>query len=126
MALQTAIGKARGLGSAREGTQHFKMQRLTAISNLVLLLWFVFALATLGDADYLAVRGWLSSPVSATLMILLLISTCYHARLGLQVVVEDYVHHEGAKIGALAAIQLVTFGLGIAGIVSVLMVATGL
>lgn len=125
MALQTAIGKVRGLGSAREGTQHFKMQRLTALSNVVLVLWFVFSVAALGDADYRAVRGWLASPVSATLMILLVVSTFYHARLGLQVVVEDYVHHEGAKIGALAALQLVTFGLGIACIVAVLMVASG-
>ncbi|MDX1541606.1 MAG: succinate dehydrogenase, hydrophobic membrane anchor protein [Geminicoccaceae bacterium] len=125
MALQTAIGKARGLGSAREGTGHFKMQRLTGMANVVLVLWFVFAAASLGSTDYVTVRAWLSSPVAATLMILLVISTFYHARLGLQVVVEDYVHHEGAKIGALAAIQLLTFGLGIASVVSVLMVAIG-
>ena len=125
MALQTAIGRVRGLGSARAGTQHFKMQRLTALGNLVLVLWFVFAAASLADSDYFAVRAWLSAPLSASLMILLVISTFYHARLGVQVVIEDYVHHEALKIGALALVQLLTFGLGTACVVAVLIVASG-
>lgn len=125
MSLQTAIGRVRGLGSARDGTNHWKMQRLTALSNLVLVTWFVFSVASLAGTDYLTVRAWLASPLAATLMILLVTSIFYHARLGLQVVVEDYVHHEGARIASLAAIQLLIFGLGIACIVSILMVASG-
>ncbi|HEX6145001.1 MAG TPA: succinate dehydrogenase, hydrophobic membrane anchor protein [Geminicoccaceae bacterium] len=125
MSLQTAIGKVRGLGSARDGTDHWKMQRLTALSNLLLVTWLVFSLASLDGTDYLTVRAWLASPIAAILMILLVISVFYHARLGLQVVVEDYVHHEGARIASLAAIQLLTFGLGIACIVAILMVASG-
>ena len=125
MALQTAIGRVRGLGSAREGTQHWKMQRLTALSNLLLVLWFVFSTASLAGSDYLSVRAWLESPMRATLMILLVISTFYHARLGLQVVIEDYVHHEGARVLSLAAVQLLTFGLGVACVVAVLVVASG-
>ena len=125
MSLQTAIGRVRGLGSAREGVGHWKLQRLTAISNFVLVLWFVFSAASLAATDYETVRGWLASPVSATLMILLVISTFTHARLGLQVVVEDYVHHEGLKIGSIALLHLIIFGLGVACVVAVLMVATG-
>lgn len=125
MALQTAIGRVRGLGSAREGTHHFKLQRLTALANLVLVLWFVFAAASLSGADYAAVRAWLAAPLSASLMILLVVSTFYHARLGVQVVIEDYVHHEGLKIGALALLQLATFGLGTASVVAVLIIASG-
>jgi succinate dehydrogenase / fumarate reductase membrane anchor subunit len=125
MALQTAIGRVRGLGSSGEGTQHFKMQRLTALANLVLVLWFVFAVASLEGTDYLSVRAWLASPVSASLMILLVISTFYHARLGVQVVIEDYVHHEALKLGVLALLQLLTFGLATACVVAVLIVASG-
>jgi succinate dehydrogenase / fumarate reductase membrane anchor subunit len=125
MALQTAIGRVRGLGSAREGVGHWKAQRLTAISNLVLMLWFVFAIASLGGTDYATVRAWLASPVSATLMVLFVISVFYHARLGVQVVIEDYVHHEGIKVVSLALLALAAFGLAVACIVAVLSVSFG-
>jgi len=125
MALQTAIGRVRGLGSAREGVGHWKAQRLTAIANLFLMLWFVFAIASLADTDYATVRSWLASPVSATLMVLFVISVFHHARLGVQVVIEDYVHHEGIKIVSLALLALATFGLAVACIVAVLSVSFG-
>lgn len=125
MALQTSIGKARGLGAARDGTAHFKLQRLTAISNLVLVLWFVFSLAALPGTGYEQVRAWLGAPLPAILMILLIISVFYHARLGLQVVIEDYVHHEGARVASLVAVTLVIFGLAVACIVAVLRVLLG-
>jgi succinate dehydrogenase / fumarate reductase membrane anchor subunit len=79
----------------------------------------------LAGAGYTEVRAWLAAPLPASLMILLVISTFYHARLGVQVVIEDYVHHEGAKIASLAAVTLITFGLAVACIVAVLKVATG-
>jgi succinate dehydrogenase membrane anchor subunit len=125
MALQSPIGRARGLGAARAGVGHWMRQRLTAIANVVLVLWFVFSAIALTGAGYAEVRTWLASPVSASLMILLIISTFYHARLGLQVVVEDYVHHEGAKVAALAAIPLVVFALAVTCIVAVLKVSIG-
>jgi succinate dehydrogenase / fumarate reductase membrane anchor subunit len=125
MAYRTPIAKVRGLGAARSGPQHWKMQRLTAISNVLLVLWFVFSAMALSGSDYGQVRVWLASPVTASLMVLLIISTFYHARLGLQVVVEDYVHHEGARIAALVAIALIVFALGVACIVAVLRVAVG-
>jgi succinate dehydrogenase / fumarate reductase, membrane anchor subunit len=125
MAYRTPIAKVRGLGAARSGLQHWKMQRLTAISNVLLVLWFVFSAMALSGSGYEEVRAWLASPVTATLMVLLIISTFYHARLGLQVIVEDYVHHEGARVASLVAIALVVFALAVACIVAVLRVAIG-
>ena len=125
MGVQSPIARVRGLGPAREGVGHWTRQRLTAISNIVLVLWFVFSAMALAGAGYEEVRAWLAAPVPASLMILLVISTFYHARLGVQVVIEDYVHHEGAKIASLAAVTLITFGLAVACIVAVLKVAIG-
>jgi succinate dehydrogenase / fumarate reductase, membrane anchor subunit len=125
MGVQSPIARVRGLGPAREGSNHWIRQRLTAISNIVLVLWFVFSAVALAGAGYEEVRAWLASPVPASLMILMVISTFYHARLGVQVVIEDYVHHEGAKIATLAAVTLITFGLAVACIVAVLKVSIG-
>lgn len=125
MAFRTPIARARGLGAARAGLSHWKMQRLTAISNLLLVLWFMFSAVTLSGSGYEQVRAWLASPVTASLMVLLIISTFYHARLGLQVVVEDYVHHEGLKMASIVAIVLIVLALAVACIVAVLKVAVG-
>jgi succinate dehydrogenase / fumarate reductase membrane anchor subunit len=125
MGMQSPIARVRGLGPAREGVGHWTRQRLTAISNLLLVLWFVFSAMALAGADYVEVRAWLASPLSASLMILLVISIVYHARLGVQVVIEDYVHHEGARIASLAALTLIAFGLAVACIVAVLKVSIG-
>ena len=89
------------------------------------MLWFVFSAMALAGADYLGVRAWLASPLSASLMILLVISIVYHAQLGVQVVIEDYVHHEGARIASLAALTLIACG-AVACIVAVLKVSIGL
>jgi succinate dehydrogenase / fumarate reductase, membrane anchor subunit len=125
MAQQTSIGKVRGLGAAHEGTEHFKLQRLTAIANIVLVLWFVFSLTALPGTGYEDVRGWLGRPLPAILMILLVISVVYHARLGVQVVIEDYVHPEGALVASLAVLNLVAVALAVACIVAVLKVMLG-
>jgi succinate dehydrogenase / fumarate reductase membrane anchor subunit len=125
MEFRTPIAKVRGLGAARAGLNHWKMQRLTAISNVLLVLWFMFSAMALSGSGYEQVRAWLASPLTASLMVLLIISTFYHARLGLQVVVEDYVHHEGLKIASLVAIVLIVLALAVACIVAVLKVAVG-
>jgi succinate dehydrogenase / fumarate reductase membrane anchor subunit len=122
---RSPLAKARGLGAARSGVGHWTHQRLTAISNLLLVLWFVFSALALAGADYAEVRAWLASPLSASLMILLVISTVYHARLGVQVVIEDYVHHDGARVASLAAVTLVAVALAVACIVAVLKVSIG-
>jgi succinate dehydrogenase / fumarate reductase membrane anchor subunit len=125
MSVRSPIARVRGLGAAREGVGHWSRQRLTAISNLLLLLWFVFSAVALAGAGYEEVRAWLAAPVSASLMILLIVSTFYHARLGLQVVVEDYVHQEPARLAILIAIPLVMTALAVICIVAVLKVSLG-
>lgn len=125
MALQTPIGRVRGLGAAREGVGHWKLQRLTAIANVPLVLWFVFSAMALAGADYERARAWLASPISASLMILLIISVFYHARLGVQVVIEDYVHQEGTKLALLVAVPLIVIALAVAAIVAVLKISIG-
>ena len=121
----TPLARARGLGAAHGGLGHWKMQRLTAISNAVLVLWFVFSAMALAGAGYDEVRAWLASPLAATLMILLIMSVFYHAPLGLQVIIEDYVHHPGIRIAAVILVRLVIAGLAVACIVAVLMVTLG-
>jgi succinate dehydrogenase / fumarate reductase membrane anchor subunit len=121
----TPLARARGLGAAHGGVGHWKLQRLTAMSNAVLVLWFVFSAMALAGASYAEVRAWLASPLAATLMILLVISVFYHAPLGLQVIIEDYVHHPGMRIAALVLVRLVAAGLAVACIVAILTVAFG-
>jgi succinate dehydrogenase / fumarate reductase membrane anchor subunit len=125
MSVSSPLARARGLGSARAGVGHWTRQRLTAIANLLLVLWLMLSALGLAGAGYAEVRAWLAAPLSASLMILLVISTCYHAKLGVQVVIEDYVHHDGAKLAALAALTLAVAALAVACIVAVLKVAIG-
>ncbi|RZF63117.1 succinate dehydrogenase, hydrophobic membrane anchor protein [Sphingomonas populi] len=90
----TELGRVRGLGSAKAGAHHWLTHRITAASNLFLMLWFVIVIARLPAYDYGTVRPWLASAWVAVPMILLIVSVFWHFRLGLQVVIEDYVHAE--------------------------------
>lgn len=105
----TSIGRVRGLGSAHSGAHHWLLQRFTAIGNLLLMAWFIVSVVLLPDLNYATAREWLSAPVPAVAMALLVISTFWHARLGLQVVIEDYVHDHGSKFAAIAALNLTAF-----------------
>lgn len=101
MSMQTPLKKVRGLGSAKSGTEHFWQQRLTALANLPLLVFFVwFVIAHLG-ADRAAVVASVKNPLIAIALLLTLTSVFWHMRLGLQVVIEDYVHSHSSKIAAL-------------------------
>ena len=99
--MRTPLGKVRGLGSAREGTGHFWHQRLTAIANIPLILFFVGFLISLNGASYAEVRDSTGQPAGGLVMILVLVSGLYHMRLGMQVIIEDYVHGEGSKLALL-------------------------
>ena len=106
----TSIGRVRGSGSAHSGTHHWLLQRYTAIGNLFLGLWLVFSLVTLPDYAYPTVMKWATAPLSLTFLALFVVSTFWHARLGLQVVIEDYVHEHANKFAAVAALNLAAFG----------------
>jgi len=106
----TSLGKVRGLGSAHHGGHHWLLQRTTAIGNLVLMIWLLVSLVALGDYSHAKVAGWLSQPIAAVPMMLLVVSVFWHARLGLQVVIEDYVHQAGTKFGLLSALNLAVIG----------------
>ena len=88
----TELGRVRGLGSAKGGVHHWWLQRVTAVSNVVLMLWFVFSLVRLPALDYSSVVLWLRQPVAAVPMLLLIVSVFWHLRLGMQMFIEDYVH----------------------------------
>ena len=109
----TSIGRVRGLGSAHEGAHHWLLQRFTAIGNLVLVLWLLISFLMLPAYDHSTVSEWLANPISAAAMILLIISTFWHARLGLQVLIEDYVHEGGSRFGLIALINLVAVAGGV-------------
>lgn len=98
----TDLGRVRGLGAAKDGVHHWWMQRVTAIGNLVLMLWFIFSLVRLPSLDHSAVVLWLRQPVAAVPMLLLIVSVFWHFRLGVQVLLEDYVHGATRVLGMLA------------------------
>ena len=106
MSLRSPIGRVLGLGAAKEGASHWWSQRVTSVALLFLGLWFVSALLRMPNFSYELVTTWISAPVNAVLLLLLIGTLVYHSLLGVQVVVEDYVHHHGLKI---ATMLLLTF-----------------
>ncbi len=112
----TSIGKVRGFGSSRHGPHHWLMQRFTAAGNLLLGMYLVFAFLMLPDFTYPVIAAWVSSPVQAIAVALFVISTFWHARLGLQVVVEDYIHEAGSKFAVMLVLNLACFGGAAAGL----------
>ncbi len=119
----TAIGRVRGLGAAHQGTHHWLLQRFTAAGNLILVGFFVISLLLLPDFSYATVIDWLSRPVASVAMALLIVSVFWHARLGLQVLVEDYVHEAGLRFAAMLALNLAMFGGAAAGLFFIVKIA---
>ena len=125
MSLQSPLSRVRGLGSAKNGTHHWWMQRLTAVALVPLVVWFAIALIGLTGDSYEVAIAWMRSPFNAIMMILLIIATFHHMQLGLQVVIEDYIHNEGAKVFLMIGQKLITFVLAIAAGFAVLKIAFG-
>lgn len=125
MSMINPLAKVRGLGSAKNGTHHWIAQRMTAVALVPLTLWFVISLIGLIGADLAAVQAWLSSPFNAVMMILTLAAGFHHAQLGLQVVIEDYIHGHGAKIAAMWFVKGAAYFFGAAAIFSVIKLAIG-
>lgn len=125
MGMQTPLGQVRGLGSAKEGTNLWWLQRVTGLALVPLMIWFVVSLAALAGADHRHVVEWLSSPFVAVFIILLLGVGFYHLKIGVQVVIEDYIHTPLLKTGALLGVTSACFVLGLASILAVLKLAVG-
>jgi succinate dehydrogenase / fumarate reductase, membrane anchor subunit len=123
--LRTPLARARGLGSARAGVHHWWAQRLTAIALIPLVVWFAISLVMMSGADYGAVRAWIGSPMVMVLLILTIAVGLHHGQLGLQVVIEDYVHGDGSKLALIVAVRFIAVLFGLAAIVAVLRIGFG-
>ena len=123
--MRTPLNKARGLGSAKEGTDHFWRQRVTAVANIPLTLFLVVTIIALAGKDHGTVAAYLGSPLAAIPMMALVISGTIHMRLGMQVIIEDYVHGEGAKILSLMANTFFTILAGLACIFAIIKLSLG-
>ena len=121
----TSLGRVRGLGSAHEGAHHWMVQRFTAIGNLVSVLFLVGSILMLPDLSYATATGFFSEPVPATVLALLVVSTFWPARLGLQVLVEDYVHDAGTKFGVIALLNLAAIAGAAFGVFCIVRLALG-
>ena len=119
----SALGRARGLGAARQGVGHWWAQRVTALALVPLILWLVVGVATHTGAGHGAVVAWISEPLVAIALVLTLFATFLHAKLGLEVVIEDYVHGAIAKHVMLLAVTFLSFALGAGSIFAVLKIA---
>ena len=125
MSLRNPLATAKGLGSAKTGTSHWWAQRVSALALIPLSLWFAVSVLQLVHADYVVVINWLHAPWTAVLLSLFLFTVFYHAYLGLQVVVEDYVHMEWLKITMLLIIKFICILFAAAGIFTALRIAFG-
>jgi succinate dehydrogenase / fumarate reductase membrane anchor subunit len=125
MSLRSPIGRVLGLGTAKDGVGHWWSQRVTAVALVVLSLWFVSALLRLDDLNYALVTAWVAKPVNSVLLSLLVGTAVYHSQLGVQVVVEDYVTGNGAKVVTMLLVNFVHIALGALGIFAVLKIAFG-
>lgn len=120
--MRSPLARARGLGSAKGGAKHWWAQRVSAVALVPLTLWFLGSLIAHAGGDYVAVIGWLKTPLASLAMIVLLLALFHHTALGLQVVIEDYVHSD-AKFAAVIAVRLGCVVLASAGILATLSIA---
>ena len=123
--LRTPLARARGLGSARSGVHHWWAQRLTAIALIPLVVWFAISLVMMSGADYDVVRAWIASPMVMVLLLLTIAVGLHHGQLGLQVVIEDYVHGDGWKLALIVAVRFIAIFFGVAAIVAILRIGFG-
>jgi len=123
--MRTALGKVRGMGSAKDGTDTFWRQRLTAIANVPLLLFFVGLLIAMNGASYDEVRAVLANPFVAIVLLFVVVSALVHMRIGMKEIIEDYVHDEGLKIALVLLNTFFAFAVAAACVFSLLKIAFG-
>ncbi|MDX1517122.1 MAG: succinate dehydrogenase, hydrophobic membrane anchor protein [Woeseiaceae bacterium] len=120
MSLKTPLGRVLGLGSAKEGTDHFISQRLSAMGLALLGLWFIASMLSLDSLAYLEVIRFIGDPLNGVLLSLLTLTVAYHSFLGVQVVIEDYVHATGLKVFTLIALRFAYILIAVAGVYAIL------
>lgn len=125
MALRTALGRARGLGSAKDGFHHWWIERLSAITLVPLTLWFVISVISIAGADYHTFSAWLAKPWNAALMIMFTCAAFLHGKMGMEVIIEDYVAPRCAELTLRVFVNIVAFALATYSVVSILLVAFG-
>ena len=121
--MSTPLARVRGLGSAKSGLHHWWHQRVSAVAMVGLVSWMVVLLFSLVDADYQTALNMLAHPVNATVVVLFIAVGLWHASLGLQVVLEDYVANEGVRLIAILAVKMAASVIAVLSILSVLKVA---
>ena len=124
--MRTPLSKVRGLGSAHSGTGHFWLQRLTAVANVPLVIAFLVIVVSLVGRGHAAVIGKLANPLIAVVILAALISILTHMRIGMQVIIEDYVHSEGRKVVATMANTFFTVAVGLVAVYALLKINFGL
>jgi succinate dehydrogenase / fumarate reductase membrane anchor subunit len=124
--IRTPLARVRGLGPARSGTSHFWLQRLTAMANIVLAIAFVFIVVSLTRKGYAEAAATVSRPLVSILLLLFIISATIHMRVGMQVIIEDYVENEGARVIAIVANTFFAIVVGVAGTFAVLKISLGI
>jgi succinate dehydrogenase membrane anchor subunit len=125
MAYRTPLARVRGLGSAKEGAGHFWRQRLTAVANIFLVAFLVWLLVTLAGEDHATVESALAQPHVAIPLLLLVLSGLVHMRLGMQTIIEDYVHSEGSKVILLMLNSFFVVAVGLVCVFAVLKLSFG-
>ncbi len=123
--LRSPVARVRGLGSAKGGTHHWWMQRVSAVALVLLVVWLAVSLTLHAPAGQAAARAWIASPVTMVMLILTVAAGLWHGALGLQVVIEDYVHAEGARIGLILAVKFAAALLAVATVVAIFKIAFG-
>ena len=125
MSMETPIAQVRGLGAAGEGAHHWWLERLTSVATLLLFVWLIVSLLRLPTLDHVGVTEWLRTPLAAVPMLLLIVATFWHLKLGLQVVIEDYVHDEGNKFFAIIILNFAAVAGAAFALFAVLKIAFG-
>ncbi len=125
MSLRSPLGRVLGLGTAKDGTGHWWGQRVSAIALLLLGLWFVVSIAAMTAYDHAASVAFIGKPLNAVLLVLLTVTMAYHSFLGLQVVIEDYVHSPGVKVAALIASRFAHVFLAVAAVFAIFKIGFG-